>query len=160
MNHPSTIEVKPGYGFDVMVTKDRVFSGAYKGLRRKEVVSYGLTELSANRVGKTDHGNVEIEARGEPSRLRRALSAAEQEAVKQRGGERWKRRGGEAREEASVVQQDKGNVVPHDTPRLFLNRLRPFSHHARTIPAYHIVWSVPHRMVRADFARPRGSQAW
>jgi conjugative transfer signal peptidase TraF len=59
----------------------------------------------------------------------------------------------------SVVQQDKGNVVPHHTPRLFLNRLTPFSHHARTIPAYHTVWSVPHRMVRADFARPRGSQA-
>lgn len=50
-------------------------------------------------------------------------------------------------------------MVPHHTPRLFLNRLSPFSHHARTISAHHTVWSVPHRMVRADFARPRVSQS-
>jgi hypothetical protein len=37
MNHPSTIEVRPGYGCDVIVTKDRVFSGAYKGLRSSQL---------------------------------------------------------------------------------------------------------------------------
>jgi conjugative transfer signal peptidase TraF len=63
------------------------------------------------------------------------------------------------REKDLVVQQDKGNVVPHRARRLFLYRLGPFSHHARTIPADHTVWSVPPRMVRADFARRGVSQS-
>jgi type IV secretion system protein VirB10 len=31
MNRPSTIEVRPGYEFNVMVTEDLVFPGPYKG---------------------------------------------------------------------------------------------------------------------------------
>ena len=63
----------------------------------------------------------------------------------------------EGQQRASVVQQDKGSVVPQCTPRLLLNRLRSFSHHARTIAAHHTVWSVPQRMVRGDRGRARVS---
>jgi type IV secretory pathway VirB10-like protein len=30
MNHPPTIEIRPGYQFDVMVTEDLVFPGPFK----------------------------------------------------------------------------------------------------------------------------------
>ena len=70
----------------------------------------------------------------------------------------------EAGQRALVVQQDKGSVVPHRTPRPFLSRLSQFSHYARTIDGYHTMWSVPCRMVRSDFARswvsePRRAQS-
>ena len=52
----------------------------------------------------------------------------------------------------SVVQQDKGSVVPHRTSRLFLYRLTQFFYHARTIFEYHTVWSPSHRKTRANFA--------
>jgi hypothetical protein len=54
----------------------------------------------------------------------------------------------------SVVQQDKGSVVPHRTPRLFLYRLSQFFHHARTIFEYHTVWSPAHRKARTNLAQP------
>ena len=31
MNRPPTIEIRPGYQFNVMVTEDLVFPAAYKG---------------------------------------------------------------------------------------------------------------------------------
>lgn len=66
--------------------------------------------------------------------------------------------GEEVRERTSVVQQDKGSVVPRHTPRLFLNRLRSLSDQASTIFADHTIWSVPRRMVRADCAKWRLSR--
>jgi conjugative transfer signal peptidase TraF len=62
-----------------------------------------------------------------------------------------------AQERVSVVQQDKGSVVPHRTPPLLLYRLSQFFHHARTIFEYHTVWSPSHRKTRANFAQPHGS---
>jgi len=59
----------------------------------------------------------------------------------------------------SVVGQDKGNAVPHPTPRLFLSRFRAFSQYARTILLDHTVWSVPRRMVRADRASRSASES-
>jgi len=53
----------------------------------------------------------------------------------------------------SVVQQDKGSVVPHRTPPFLLYRLSQFFHHARTIFEYHTVWSPAHRKAGANFAQ-------
>jgi conjugative transfer signal peptidase TraF len=58
----------------------------------------------------------------------------------------------------SVVEQDKGSVVPHRAPRCFLSRLTRFFHHARTIFTDHTIWFVPCRMVRANSARRRLAQ--
>jgi conjugative transfer signal peptidase TraF len=62
-----------------------------------------------------------------------------------------------SQERVSVVQQDKGSVVPHRTPPLLLYGLRQFFHHARTILEHHTVWSPSHRKTRANFAQPHSS---
>jgi conjugative transfer signal peptidase TraF len=58
----------------------------------------------------------------------------------------------------SVVQQDKGSVVPHRRPRLFLYRLSRFFYHARTIFEYHTVWSPSRRNTRARCSQPYSSE--
>ena len=58
--------------------------------------------------------------------------------------------GEEVRERTSVVQQDKGSVVPRHTPRLFLNRLRhpfrPSEHHI--CGPYHMVRTTAYGYAR------------
>jgi conjugative transfer signal peptidase TraF len=67
----------------------------------------------------------------------------------------WLRK--KVRGSVSVVGQDKGSVVPHRTPRLFLYRLSQFFHHAHTIFEYHTVWSPSRRKTHTNFAQLHSS---
>src|SRR5580704_17428738 len=81
--------------------------------------------------------------------IRRVAMMAEE------SGMGWLRK--KVRGSVSVVGQDKGSVVPHRTPRLFLYRLSQFFHHAHTIFEYHTVWSPSRRKTHTNFAQLHSS---